>query len=509
MACTQSFSLIKDNYFVKIPKLYDQQSLIEYEIAQVLSKTKYSKHILEINDVYHYELPHNFRDYTNVLEFYDIKSQNFLINNKHLDVPCTRWTIQNEPLLLSTVVKHHKEFPTRVLASLYCQSILLLLALQYEVGFIHGDFHTGNVFVEKTDLEEVTFEVCLNEKVTIKTFGYTIKMFDFGRSALFKNTPPIMSPAWSAIDDNYVYWRFDELFDISKFVDCVKSELDEYRTSILNNLIQQLYRVFSGYCDALVDFNESGLLCVAEECLEYLENHQKPNFFNCGDSDDEEYCGGGVDDYIYDLKSVKNPKVRLDFDEFVGLFFQTKHNFETELEKVMPDSVGDDGSTLTIFRKFYRGWEHVENFLSVTTYYTCLYKFLKFVSECNDDSADFVKQEAEFFCIVNETLQSINSNNKSLLINRQQTDIVFHGLKALQNALFTELRADLEIKDEQLQSIKNKIKKSIHSTLHPEKLNIDCKDISIPSQLAIILKQLLKYAENDVVEKHLNINQNE
>lgn len=83
----------------------------------------------------------------------------------------------------------HEDFfdknPPRVeILSVFLQIALAIAILGFDYKIYHGDLHSGNILLDHTNDEFITYNV-LGKSYNIKTYGYLPKLADYGRSGTY------------------------------------------------------------------------------------------------------------------------------------------------------------------------------------------------------------------------------------------------------------------------------------------------------------------------------------
>jgi serine/threonine protein kinase len=125
--------------------------------------------------------------------------------------------------------------PSRLEIQSVCLQIALAIAiLGFEYKIYHGDLHSGNILLDRTDQENITYKV-RGKKYNIKTYGYLPKLVDFGRCGFYDGR---IKPAY-VIEDLYLIftilstWIKDQEYK-NKIQDFLHIKTDDIHTFIQN-----------------------------------------------------------------------------------------------------------------------------------------------------------------------------------------------------------------------------------------------------------------------------------
>lgn len=114
------------------------------------------------------------------------------------------------------------------------QVMYTILELQQKFKFVHGDLHTNNIIVCRTNKPTLKYIVG-NFTVVVNTFGYIAKIIDFGNAVIFDNHKIqfVETPLY-AMDKRFANVFYDPFFDFKIFL---KFVCDEWMTSRAGNLL--------------------------------------------------------------------------------------------------------------------------------------------------------------------------------------------------------------------------------------------------------------------------------
>jgi len=107
-------------------------------------------------------------------------------------------------------------------------------------NFVHNDLHVQNIMGKKTRQKYVRYVVG-NQKFKVPTYGYILKIIDFGRSSFVHNNKVYLSDIFD--EDDEAGGQYDDVepssaFDVSRFACSFVEDMIENRYSIMTTEIE-------------------------------------------------------------------------------------------------------------------------------------------------------------------------------------------------------------------------------------------------------------------------------
>lgn len=182
-----------------------------------------------------------------------------------------------------------------------CKIVLCVMeTVTRKTGIVHNDLHTSNVMITKTSKESLTFRFGDDKSFTIKTYGYSPVIIDFG----YAHIEGELIGSLQNSDIGYTLEYSDRIADARILLKTTFNRFDTEMKHRINNLFQCLNLNADGWFPK-VFFNIYDKLCdIANENPTNTTDAKLTNVISRIDSlnDDIVYC---CDDcYLYDIQTV-------------------------------------------------------------------------------------------------------------------------------------------------------------------------------------------------------------
>ena len=133
------------------------------------------------------------------------------------------------------------------LYSILLQLSIILELFQRNYKFMHGDLKLNNIMILKTDKEKISINI--NKKnYTIKTYGYTIKIIDFGFSCIISENNSIISTSTyydnSACNKKYIDLLFFTISLCKKLSKYSRNNIGNRKLDILLYILKERINKF-------------------------------------------------------------------------------------------------------------------------------------------------------------------------------------------------------------------------------------------------------------------------
>lgn len=305
-----------------------------------------------------------------------------------------------------------------VVAACIVQVLCCVLELQELVGFVHGDLHTSNVLVQRTSMTLVHY---FDKTVQVPTYGYVVKIIDFGYSHLWKVDKSVhMSVPLYTFGDGVVNMWFDPLFDWRIFCEAVSLDLFNCRkTKFVGNFQRLTVNLLATFThkEGKVIPKKNVYMAMVNQLQECMQSHEHK--FLC-DATLMADMFGALITFPLEADTTKYAYSRSDYDKV---------------------------------NKFLAAWANVEQYLTAEQAYYFLKNMVKFVRQYDDGNQRRVavhSVERKFNNFIHEELAKSGQNMVPL--THTTTSILYHSFVVASNSLQTVLLNNVFVYKELVES---------------------------------------------------------
>ncbi len=180
---TQSYAWRQGKYIYKTAITNDRVTLNEISIGQDMARINHPNICEFIGVEYNHCYLEPCENEDALVKKGDVCSSKEIVGQT-LFRPCSIWKFVDGVDLYTIMADDHVS--DIHLWALIQQVLCCLLELQEKLGFIHGDLHFGNILVEPTNMQKITYSIS-GLDIQVETFGRRAVLIDFGNSACWKS----------------------------------------------------------------------------------------------------------------------------------------------------------------------------------------------------------------------------------------------------------------------------------------------------------------------------------
>lgn len=306
-----------------------------------------------------------------------------------------------------------QEISDKIIFNCVLQVFFTLFELQEKIKFVHGDLHTNNVLVTKSDNNNPFVYKIANGDILLENFGYTIKIIDFGNSYIWEDSPVLSTPLYSykAGDINLFY---DQTYDLRVFGNSISVELWNNRDMRYTDKLRKAYENF--FCFFVLDER-------------FAEGRIEPRF------DIYEIIIDHFEEMYIKIAAKKNtPKsflIEKSPTKFIDLIlplvnlpieiveFDNKNSEEDVVENI-EEYFRQDG----VLWKFIKKWCVYESLCTTDQSIVLLSSVVLFVSTAGDKQTD----HEEFYLLIDKKLKEFGQDK--IQLKKEDVKLLFYLLKA-------------------------------------------------------------------------------
>ena len=226
--CPKNYTIPTDKWLVPLKVLHDDNNLImDAELIDMINKEKVVAKITKLPDIKSIKNSLNTKKIYNIIKksehiiniycFLTCNENTNNLENKYKDILgfCNN-TNNNITINIESMKKYKhtlKRYMNKCSTTIVKNILRYLLNMQIELfclyGFVHGDIHLGNIFIEKINPYKIKFDTSCNgiNKVSFET-SFKLYLTDFEYSEVFlKSINPDIIPLMDdfLINDKFTY----------------------------------------------------------------------------------------------------------------------------------------------------------------------------------------------------------------------------------------------------------------------------------------------------------------